>query len=227
MRNVPSKDNRRYPWKLGIWEFWKIDFSWIAKSMAGSVPTLQKAIELVTKATEEDKKKNYEEALRLYEHGVEYFLHAIKCNKASGTTPGTSCSHPQNPFNLQMKPRETRPRSQFVQSAFSIWTEQRNWRRISRRATRRSLSRMGKALPISNYSVTFLPGFPWFIQSFFASKGRQEERQRLWLRWSGEEEAPGQAGRSHRNWEASRKVVRCSWARWGQRSSQGSCHPPH
>lgn len=41
--------------------------------------TLQKAIELVTKATEEDKNKNYAEALRLYEHGVEYFLHAIKC----------------------------------------------------------------------------------------------------------------------------------------------------
>lgn len=39
----------------------------------------QKAIDLVTKATEEDKNKNYEEALRLYEHGVEYFLHAIKC----------------------------------------------------------------------------------------------------------------------------------------------------
>uniref|UniRef100_A0A8W8JR64 Vacuolar protein sorting-associated protein 4B n=1 Tax=Magallana gigas TaxID=29159 RepID=A0A8W8JR64_MAGGI len=40
--------------------------------------TLQKAIELVTKATEEDKNKNYEEALRLYEHSVEYFLHAMK-----------------------------------------------------------------------------------------------------------------------------------------------------
>lgn len=40
--------------------------------------TLQKAIDLVTKATEEDKKKNYQEAFRLYEHGVEYFLHAIK-----------------------------------------------------------------------------------------------------------------------------------------------------
>lgn len=39
----------------------------------------QKAIDLVTRATEEDKKKNYEEAFRLYEHGVEYFLHAIKC----------------------------------------------------------------------------------------------------------------------------------------------------
>nr|CAD7392538.1 unnamed protein product [Timema cristinae] len=38
----------------------------------------QKAIDLVTRATEEDKNKNYEEALRLYEHGVEYFLHAIK-----------------------------------------------------------------------------------------------------------------------------------------------------
>ncbi|CAG0888988.1 unnamed protein product [Cyprideis torosa] len=40
--------------------------------------TLQKAIDLVTKATEEDKAKNYQEALRLYEHGVEYFLHSIK-----------------------------------------------------------------------------------------------------------------------------------------------------
>uniref|UniRef100_U5EVN4 vesicle-fusing ATPase n=1 Tax=Corethrella appendiculata TaxID=1370023 RepID=U5EVN4_9DIPT len=40
--------------------------------------TLAKAIDIVTKATEEDRKKNYEEALRLYEHGVEYFLHAIK-----------------------------------------------------------------------------------------------------------------------------------------------------
>lgn len=40
---------------------------------------VQKAIELVTKATEEDKAKNYEEALRLYQHAVEYFLHAIKC----------------------------------------------------------------------------------------------------------------------------------------------------
>ncbi|XP_071057503.1 vacuolar protein sorting-associated protein 4 [Onthophagus taurus] len=43
-----------------------------------SGPTLTKAIELVTRATDEDRKKNYEEALRLYEHGVEYFLHAIK-----------------------------------------------------------------------------------------------------------------------------------------------------
>lgn len=41
--------------------------------------TLQKAIDLVTKATEEDRNKNYAEALRLYEHAVEYFLHAIKC----------------------------------------------------------------------------------------------------------------------------------------------------
>ncbi|XP_053698825.1 vacuolar protein sorting-associated protein 4-like [Sabethes cyaneus] len=43
---------------------------------AGSM--LQKAIDIVTKATEEDRNKNYEEALRLYEHGVECFLHAIK-----------------------------------------------------------------------------------------------------------------------------------------------------
>lgn len=47
--------------------------------------TLQKAIELVTKATEEDRAKNYEEALRLYEHGVEYFLHAVKCETLGGS----------------------------------------------------------------------------------------------------------------------------------------------
>ncbi|XP_046843735.1 vacuolar protein sorting-associated protein 4A-like [Xenia sp. Carnegie-2017] len=44
--------------------------------MAGG--TFQKAIEIVTKATEEDKAENFEEALRLYQHGVEYFLHAMK-----------------------------------------------------------------------------------------------------------------------------------------------------
>ncbi|XP_058790536.1 vacuolar protein sorting-associated protein 4 [Phymastichus coffea] len=43
-----------------------------------SGPILQKAIDMVTKATEEDRNKNYEDALRLYEHSVEYFLHAIK-----------------------------------------------------------------------------------------------------------------------------------------------------
>ncbi|XP_060563446.1 neurofilament medium polypeptide-like isoform X1 [Ruditapes philippinarum] len=49
-------------------------------SFSGSLSELKlnKAIELVTNATEEDKKKNYDEALKLYEHGVEYFLYAIK-----------------------------------------------------------------------------------------------------------------------------------------------------
>lgn len=51
---------------------------------------LQKAIDLVTKATEEDKAKNYEEALRLYQHAVEYFLHAIKCEFCSLTDTLTS-----------------------------------------------------------------------------------------------------------------------------------------
>ncbi|XP_076582483.1 vacuolar protein sorting-associated protein 4B-like [Chaetodon auriga] len=44
--------------------------------MAGS--NLQKAIDLATKATQEDKAKNYEEALRCYQSAVQYFLHAIK-----------------------------------------------------------------------------------------------------------------------------------------------------
>lgn len=40
---------------------------------------LQKAIDLASKAAEEDKAKNYEEALRLYQHSIQYFLHVVKC----------------------------------------------------------------------------------------------------------------------------------------------------
>ncbi|KAF4089500.1 hypothetical protein AMELA_G00067110 [Ameiurus melas] len=39
---------------------------------------LQKAIDLASKAAQEDKAQNYEEALRLYQHAVQYFLHVIK-----------------------------------------------------------------------------------------------------------------------------------------------------
>ena len=40
--------------------------------------TLQKGIELATKAANEDQNKNYKEALTLYEDAVEHFLHALK-----------------------------------------------------------------------------------------------------------------------------------------------------
>eukprot|EP01102_Stenamoeba_stenopodia_P007640 TRINITY_DN2152_c0_g1_i1.p1 TRINITY_DN2152_c0_g1~~TRINITY_DN2152_c0_g1_i1.p1 ORF type:complete len:451 (-),score=113.56 TRINITY_DN2152_c0_g1_i1:88-1440(-) len=42
---------------------------------------LQKAIQIVTQATEEDAKKNYEEAFRLYSLSLEYFMTAIKYEK--------------------------------------------------------------------------------------------------------------------------------------------------
>ncbi|TSK53715.1 Vacuolar protein sorting-associated protein 4B [Bagarius yarrelli] len=47
---------------------------------ANADPTLRnkKAIDLATKASEEDKAKNYKEALRLYEQCVQYFLHVVK-----------------------------------------------------------------------------------------------------------------------------------------------------
>lgn len=48
-----------------------------------STPLQQKAIELVTKATAEDKAGNFEEALQLYENAVQYFLHAMKCKRFS------------------------------------------------------------------------------------------------------------------------------------------------
>ncbi|CAI5439167.1 unnamed protein product [Caenorhabditis angaria] len=43
-----------------------------------STTALQKAIELVTKATEEDTAGKYDAALRFYDQAIEYFLHAIK-----------------------------------------------------------------------------------------------------------------------------------------------------
>ncbi|XP_075682823.1 vacuolar protein sorting-associated protein 4B [Rhinoderma darwinii] len=46
--------------------------------MAANGTTLQKAIDLVGKASQEDKAGNYEEALRLYQCGVQYFLHVVK-----------------------------------------------------------------------------------------------------------------------------------------------------
>ncbi|KAJ8012100.1 hypothetical protein DPEC_G00065170 [Dallia pectoralis] len=38
----------------------------------------EKAIDLASKAAQEDKAQNYEEALRLYQHAVQYFLHVVK-----------------------------------------------------------------------------------------------------------------------------------------------------
>lgn len=46
--------------------------------MAANGTTLQKAIDLASKASQEDKAKNYEEALRLYQSAVQYFLHVVK-----------------------------------------------------------------------------------------------------------------------------------------------------
>ncbi|KAM8966787.1 vacuolar protein sorting-associated protein 4B [Pelodytes ibericus] len=46
--------------------------------MAANGTNLQKAIDLASKASQEDKAGNYEEALRLYQHSVQYFLHVVK-----------------------------------------------------------------------------------------------------------------------------------------------------
>ncbi|XP_069814214.1 vacuolar protein sorting-associated protein 4B [Dendropsophus ebraccatus] len=46
--------------------------------MAANGTTLQKAIDLASKASQEDKAGNYEEALRLYQSAVQYFLHVVK-----------------------------------------------------------------------------------------------------------------------------------------------------
>lgn len=55
----------------------------------------QKAIDLASKAAQEDKAQNYEEALRLYQAAVQYFLHVVKC-KASDITLALSVLNPQS-----------------------------------------------------------------------------------------------------------------------------------
>jgi hypothetical protein len=47
--------------------------------MSGGNDFLRKAIEIVSKATEEDRKENFEEAYRLYQSSLEYFMTALKC----------------------------------------------------------------------------------------------------------------------------------------------------
>lgn len=98
-----------------------------------STTTLQKAIDIVTKATEEDRNKNYEEALRLYEHGVEYFLHAIKCKLITYDHEIKIIS-----LNFQMKRKAIKPKNQFVQSVFSISTERKSWKLTWRRVKSKS-----------------------------------------------------------------------------------------
>lgn len=106
---------------------------------------LQKAIDLVTKATEEDKAKNYEEALRLYQHAVEYFLHAIKCETGPVSPPGITPATARGGFgggcgvagcgtgprvmlggSLQMRLTMTRRRRASEPSACSTWTGRRS-----------------------------------------------------------------------------------------------------
>lgn len=41
---------------------------------------IQKAIEIVKKATEQDGLGNFEEAYKLYQNALEYFMTAMKCN---------------------------------------------------------------------------------------------------------------------------------------------------
>ena len=44
-----------------------------------SILIMQKAIDIITRATEADRAKNYDEAISLYLNGIDYFMHAIKC----------------------------------------------------------------------------------------------------------------------------------------------------
>lgn len=57
----------------------KVQSVLISECICAACP--QKAIDLASKAAEEDKAKNYEEALRCYELAIQYFLHVIKCEK--------------------------------------------------------------------------------------------------------------------------------------------------
>ncbi|KAF8366948.1 vps-4 [Pristionchus pacificus] len=59
--------------------------------------SLQQAVDLVTKATEEDKAGNYEEALALYDRSIQYFIHTIKY-EAQGDAQKTTIRNKCNSY---------------------------------------------------------------------------------------------------------------------------------
>lgn len=52
---------------------------------------IQKAIDLVKKATDADNAEKYDEALNYYQHAIDYFLHALKCESVGVAWGVTSC----------------------------------------------------------------------------------------------------------------------------------------
>ncbi len=78
---------------------------------------MQKAIDLVKKATEADNAERYEEAVRLYGHGVNCMLHVLKCEGCEGCGFfDWACTL----IYFQMKPKVIVPRRESRASASSI-----------------------------------------------------------------------------------------------------------
>ncbi|WKX91931.1 hypothetical protein Q1695_010179 [Nippostrongylus brasiliensis] len=59
-------------------QLWCADSLVLTHIIAMATTSLQKAIELVTTATEEDKAGKYETAMTYYDQAISYFIHAIK-----------------------------------------------------------------------------------------------------------------------------------------------------
>jgi len=49
----------------------------------GLKSNLQKAIDIVKRAIDEDEKQEYQEAYRLYQQSLEYFMTALKCTSSN------------------------------------------------------------------------------------------------------------------------------------------------
>ncbi|TNN07537.1 Vacuolar protein sorting-associated protein [Schistosoma japonicum] len=91
--------------------------------------SLNKGIELVTRATAEDKAKNYEEALKLYEHAIEYFIHAIKYEAPSDRAKESiqsSCARYLDRAEQIKKYMASKAREKHIQLQGAIVTEKPN-----------------------------------------------------------------------------------------------------
>lgn len=89
---------------------------------------MKKAINLVAKATEEDKAQNYEEALKNYQNAIQYFLHAAKCEYPfrvfgpMSSLASVFCNSPAATA-LQMRYRAIGVPSASGPGAWTTWTE--------------------------------------------------------------------------------------------------------
>lgn len=88
---------------------------------------LEKAIQFVRQASDEDEKENYKEALRLYQLSLNYFITALKC-KLLIITPLLTIKSKLTVFSYFQMKRMKNEKKLLDKRQLNIWTERKKLR---------------------------------------------------------------------------------------------------